>query len=1147
MKGNDPLMIGDFRDPVDDGGSYRPAHNRDTRLAVQKRGNTIQESFYKPTHHTVDRSSSVLKDNEVNDSFLPDIPLENRSPSFPLKNERGFDNSTFNSSSPSNEHFKATPTTRSLSRSPIIESSRSPFLASFHNSPLQLSPSKQIPSTPSRGNSIKSRSHSIRHSEMTSHTPDSLENSSEKIKDLSVDRSASVSSIQKSPQTNYPEANTETSEEASTNNSKSAEPHLPTSLFPPAHDDTSNIFAESALQTANAPPHRSTNLRLFGNLRPTARKGVLHLARDELKEKGMVKDTNSDQSETSSEKIDNQARENGGSKTSPSTLAEIRAAEERKFRERLQREKDRKTRMIFESKLRSEERNPMCRLSKKVAAAQKMSASYHQTGMFNPSEPSASSSSSSSSLSSDRKNYSFARHFTSALVHFSSSSSRTCFILLCLLFIAPIIFLFLAFHSHPPLPFISSRNFAIIPVPPPSPPHKSPFNRFFDQLWNFTKFIVSPVTSALSQVANLFSSLFSKHSANPSSTDTSALFHQLVNNSGNASDAELLQHLDSLIDRTVDERVSKAMSNYSNTIENRLSKVEGGVEAALKWQSQWNDTINSRLEIERKEVVQLMEKIRAEILNEISTLQQDANRAANGKQNKASEKEKADLSSEIDVLNETVWRLDAEKAIGELKEKFSELQRSFAEQHQKIASNTETNAALIQLQSTTLEELRKELNATKDKLERAQRESEERQRMFNQTHYPLLKEVEAKMKKLEGSELAKIEAEMKLNILQQLKDAFESNPNEKKKNDRDDTNSVQLINKICDAFTSRVLRDTANIVKSETTAAIQNFLKHQQADREVSFSSATSTDLHSASSSQIDSLYFSNFQPVDLPNVALYSLGARVIDHSDFFDVSAAVRERLRQTSSPSTQPEQHTTSADSSFADSASSQQLKKWRKEDLFESDGNIDASSTAFSATSSDQLMKQKKEKTSWMYRLAHNIAKRKNNYDPNIVLQGTIPLPGDCYPLKGRNGYLTVDLSAIRPVKAVTLGHIPQAQDVHKLKNAAAPKNFTATCLCYELISERGRCARPTESLDEEKRMELEKIKNNAIASGKFFVYSETIVSDSYNTSGRPFQTFGRRDGKGTAIRCDSVRFNFESNHGNLFYTSIYRLFVHPVDE
>lgn len=67
------------------------------------------------------------------------------------------------------------------------------------------------------------------------------------------------------------------------------------------------------------------------------------------------------------------------------------------------------------------------------------------------------------------------------------------------------------------------------------------------------------------------------------------------------------------------------------------------------------------------------------------------------------------------------------------------------------------------------------------------------------------------------------------------------------------------------------------------------------------------------------------------------------------------------------------------------------------------------------------------------------------------------------------------------------------------------------------------------------------------------YKEMITEGVYNSSGQSFQTFSVHEGvdgsedNATLMPCDYVNFYFTDNYGNPYYTSIYRLMVHPFVE
>lgn len=123
----------------------------------------------------------------------------------------------------------------------------------------------------------------------------------------------------------------------------------------------------------------------------------------------------------------------------------------------------------------------------------------------------------------------------------------------------------------------------------------------------------------------------------------------------------------------------------------------------------------------------------------------------------------------------------------------------------------------------------------------------------------------------------------------------------------------------------------------------------------------------------------------------------------------------------------------------------------------------------------------------------------------MLQPSFGEPGQCFPLKGDNGFVEVKLRTAVIPEAVTLEHVPKSVAFDR---SSAPKN----CRVFGWLHNKST----------EQRLLLTE-----------FVY------DLEKSSA---QTFNVLDTGGSSI-IDTIRLDFTSNHGNPTHTCIYRLRVH----
>ncbi|GJU31128.1 SUN domain-containing protein 1-like protein [Tanacetum coccineum] len=133
--------------------------------------------------------------------------------------------------------------------------------------------------------------------------------------------------------------------------------------------------------------------------------------------------------------------------------------------------------------------------------------------------------------------------------------------------------------------------------------------------------------------------------------------------------------------------------------------------------------------------------------------------------------------------------------------------------------------------------------------------------------------------------------------------------------------------------------------------------------------------------------------------------------------------------------------------------------------------------------------------------------RNRVSSNAVkmLQPSFGEPGQCFPLKGGNGFVQVKLrTAIIPV-AITLEHVAKSVAFDR---SSAPKD----CRVFGWLSNKGTMQR------------------------------QLLTEFVYDLEKSNVQTFNALD-MGVSSIIDTIRLEFTSNHGNPTHTCIYRLRVH----
>ncbi|XP_073050701.1 SUN domain-containing protein 1-like [Primulina eburnea] len=134
------------------------------------------------------------------------------------------------------------------------------------------------------------------------------------------------------------------------------------------------------------------------------------------------------------------------------------------------------------------------------------------------------------------------------------------------------------------------------------------------------------------------------------------------------------------------------------------------------------------------------------------------------------------------------------------------------------------------------------------------------------------------------------------------------------------------------------------------------------------------------------------------------------------------------------------------------------------------------------------------------------------DAQKMLMPSFGEPGHCFPLKGGNGFVVIQLRTAIVPEAVTLEHVAKSVAYDR---SSAPKNCRVSgWLADQRLSEMG--------FDTEKR----------------FLLSEF----TYDLEKSNAQTLNVLDSAKSMV-VDTVRLDFESNHGSASHTCIYRLRVH----
>ncbi|KZV19291.1 SUN domain-containing protein 2-like [Dorcoceras hygrometricum] len=142
----------------------------------------------------------------------------------------------------------------------------------------------------------------------------------------------------------------------------------------------------------------------------------------------------------------------------------------------------------------------------------------------------------------------------------------------------------------------------------------------------------------------------------------------------------------------------------------------------------------------------------------------------------------------------------------------------------------------------------------------------------------------------------------------------------------------------------------------------------------------------------------------------------------------------------------------------------------------------------------------------------ITRNKVAAEPQKMLMPSFGEPGHCFPLKGDKGFVVIQLKTAIVPEAVTLEHVAKSVAYDR---SSAPKN----CRVSGWLADQ-------ESSD------------TSLEGQKMFLLSEF----TYDLEKSNAQTFKVLDSvKSTVV--NTVRLDFESNHGSASYTCIYRLRVH----
>ncbi|GMJ14361.1 SAD1/UNC-84 domain protein 1, ARABIDOPSIS SAD1/UNC-84 DOMAIN PROTEIN 1 [Hibiscus trionum] len=145
--------------------------------------------------------------------------------------------------------------------------------------------------------------------------------------------------------------------------------------------------------------------------------------------------------------------------------------------------------------------------------------------------------------------------------------------------------------------------------------------------------------------------------------------------------------------------------------------------------------------------------------------------------------------------------------------------------------------------------------------------------------------------------------------------------------------------------------------------------------------------------------------------------------------------------------------------------------------------------------------------WFLESSRNAVHR----DADKMLKPSFGEPGQCFPLKGSNGFVQIKLRTAIIPEAITLEHVAKSVAYDR---SSAPKD----CRVSGWLQAR--------DLD------------SAVDANKMFLLAEF----TYDLEKSNAQTFDVSDTAGIGI-VDTVRLDFSSNHGSASHTCIYRLRVH----
>ncbi|KAI3701855.1 hypothetical protein L6452_27262 [Arctium lappa] len=161
----------------------------------------------------------------------------------------------------------------------------------------------------------------------------------------------------------------------------------------------------------------------------------------------------------------------------------------------------------------------------------------------------------------------------------------------------------------------------------------------------------------------------------------------------------------------------------------------------------------------------------------------------------------------------------------------------------------------------------------------------------------------------------------------------------------------------------------------------------------------------------------------------------------------------------------------------------------------------------------------------------------------MLQPSFGQPGECFPLKGNNGFVEIKLRTAIVPEAITLEHVSKSVAFDR---SSAPKD----CKVLGWL-QNGDDTTEKKHLLTEFTYDLEKSNaqtfNVLLDSNPSMVIDTTekkhlLTEFTYDLEKSNAQTFNVLDSKPSMV-IDTIRLEFMSNHGSLTHTCIYRVRVH----